>query len=110
MTLIAIMTLFTGTLLLLLSLPLIGRKIPMNGAYGIRIPAAFESEQRWYDINAYGGRQMAVGAAVIMAGGIAGFFLPPERQEAYMLGSVALTVLSVLIPALNTMRWSRKNR
>jgi hypothetical protein len=31
----------------------------MNGAYGIRIPAAFESEQRWYDINAYGGRKLA---------------------------------------------------
>jgi hypothetical protein len=44
-----------------LSLPLVLRKAPMNEFYGIRIPAAFESKQRWYDINAYGGRQFADG-------------------------------------------------
>jgi hypothetical protein len=48
-----------GVLLFGLSLPLVLRKVPMNDLYGIRIPAALESEQRWYDINAYGGRQFA---------------------------------------------------
>ena len=80
----------------------------MNGAYGIRIPAAFESEHRWYDINAYGGRQLAGGSVVIMAAGIAGFFLSPEHHDAYMFGSLAVTLLAVIIPALNTLRWSRK--
>ena len=60
MTTIALVTLLSGILIFILSLPLISRKIPMNGGYGIRIPAAFESEQRWYDINAYGGRQLAI--------------------------------------------------
>lgn len=43
----------------LLSLPLIFRKVPMNHFNGIRLRASFESEERWYDINAYGGRQLA---------------------------------------------------
>jgi hypothetical protein len=108
MTMVAIMTLFSGLLIFVLSLPLIGRKVPMNGAYGIRIPAAFESEQRWYDINAYGGRQLAGGSVFIMAAGIAGLFLSTEHYDAYMFGSLAVTLLAVIIPALNTLRWSRK--
>ncbi|NJD56259.1 MAG: SdpI family protein [Nitrospirae bacterium] len=35
---------------------MIRRWITMNPFYGFRIAAAFESEQRWYDSNAYGGR------------------------------------------------------
>ena len=45
-----------GLLLAAFSLPLILRRVPMNRAYGIRIPEAFTSDARWYDINAYGGR------------------------------------------------------
>jgi len=108
MTLIAMTTLLAGLLILILSLPLIARKVPMNELYGIRIPAAFESEERWYAINAYGGRQLAVGAVVIMVAGASGFFLAPEHQDYYLPGSLVVTVLAVLIPALNTLRWSRR--
>jgi hypothetical protein len=70
---IAIVTLLSGVLIFILCLPLICRKIPMNSVYGIRIPAAFESEQRWYDINAYGGRRLAAWSWLVMVAGIAGF-------------------------------------
>jgi len=49
------------------SLPLIGRKVGMNRWYGVRIPEAFASEDRWFKINHYGGKLllgwgMALGA------------------------------------------------
>ena len=45
-----------GALLVVFSVPLVLRWVPMNRAYGIRVAEAFSSEARWYDINAYGGR------------------------------------------------------
>lgn len=108
MTTIAIVTLLSGILMFVLSLPLISRQIPMNGGYGIRIPAAFESEQRWYDINAYGGRQFARWSWLITATGVVGFFVSAEHREAYFLTSVAVTLLAVMMPVLQIYRWSRK--
>jgi len=32
------------------------RKVPMNRAYGVRVPKAFVSHQNWYALNAYGGK------------------------------------------------------
>src|SRR3954447_21777811 len=105
---IPIVTLVSGILIFVLSLPLISRKIPMNGAYGIRIPAAFESEQRWYDINAYGGRQLAAWSWLIVAAGAVGFFVSPEHKDAYALWSVIVTLFAILIPIFQIYRWSRK--
>jgi hypothetical protein len=85
MSAIAIVTLFSGILIFVLSLPLISRKIPMNGGYGIRIPAAFESEQRWYDINAYGGRQLAAWSWLITVAGTVGFFVSPSSVTAKLI-------------------------
>jgi hypothetical protein len=47
MTTVAITILLSGVLIFLLSLPMIYRKVPMNHFYGVRIAAAFESDQRW---------------------------------------------------------------
>lgn len=108
MTALALTLLLSGILIFLLSLPLINRQVPMNAGYGIRIPAAFESEQRWYDINAYGGRRLAGWSWLIVGTGAAGFFLSPEHKDAYVLASVTVTLLAVLIPVLQVYRWSRK--
>lgn len=108
MTAIAIVTLLSGILVFLLSLPLIFRKVPMNRSYGIRIPSAFESEQRWYDINAYGGRRLAAWSWLITVTGVAGFFVSPEQRDNYILVSVAVTFVTVAIPALQVCLWSCK--
>ncbi|MBA3882566.1 MAG: hypothetical protein H0X73_07580 [Chthoniobacterales bacterium] len=42
---IAVQTIALGFVIFLVSLPLVYRRIPMNVFYGIRIPAAFKSEQ-----------------------------------------------------------------
>jgi hypothetical protein len=73
MNLVAVLHLAVALIAIALSVPLIRRKIPMNDWYGMRIPAAFESDERWYEINAYGGRILlgwGVGVALIAGAGL----------------------------------------
>ena len=80
----------------------------MNQFYGIRNQASFESEQRWYEINAYGGRQMAAWSWLIILTGALGFFVPKDCFLIYAWASVPVSLVAVLIPAIRTLRWSRK--
>jgi hypothetical protein len=109
MTTVAITILLSGVLIFLLSLPMIYRKVPMNHFYGVRIPAAFESDQRWYDINAYGGRLMAIGALPIVGAGVTGLFLPTDWLLPYAWAATVVTLVSVLVPLVLVLRWSRLN-
>jgi uncharacterized membrane protein len=106
--LVAFANLVCGLLMGGLSLPLIYRKVGMNHLYGIRIPEAFESEQRWYDINAYGGRCLAIGSLPVIAVGAIGFFVPAESRPIYLPASLVVILLSVFVPVTLTLRWSRK--
>lgn len=110
MNTVPITILSSGVVIFLISLPLIYRKVPMNGIYGIRIPAAFESDQRWYDINAYGGRALAKWSWLIIATGVVGFWMPSRYEAPYNLGSAVLTVVAVLIPVVQVLWWSRKEK
>lgn len=52
-----------GLLLVGLSVPLTKRSIRMNQLYGVRTYEAFKSEENWYAINHYGGKQL-LGAGI----------------------------------------------
>lgn len=110
MTIVAVSTLLAGLLIFLISLPLVYRKVPMNRFYGIRIPASFESAERWYAINAYGGRQMALWSWLITVTGALGFLVPREHFLTYAWINVGVTVLAVLIPVVRVYRWSNGQR
>ena len=97
-----------GLLLALLSLPLIGRRVPMNRFYGVRTAAAFKSEQNWYEINAYGGWQM-LGVGLLMSViGLAGFLLPERYQGGYGLGAPLLVVFMISVVVIKVVLWSRR--
>ena len=98
-----------GVVLFGVSLPLIRRKVPMNDLYGIRIRAAFESEQRWYDINAYGGRQFAAWSWLPIAAGVAGFFIPPGAAAVYAPATTAVTLVTAIVPTVLICKWSRRH-
>ena len=65
--------------LIAVSLPLVWRKIPRNHLYGIRIRKAFQSDELWYDINAYGGRQLVLWSIPMILAGVAFLFLPIDQ-------------------------------
>lgn len=106
--LIAFGDLQVGVIIFALSLPLVLRKVPMNRSYGIRIRAAFESEQRWYDINAYGGRQMAIWSWLLILAGVIGFFVSPVHFDFYVCASLVAAILVIGIPLILIIRWSRR--
>ncbi|HYF34897.1 MAG TPA: serine/threonine-protein kinase, partial [Prosthecobacter sp.] len=61
-----------GMAIMALCIPLVLRMVPMNAFYGIRIPQAYVSTQRWFDINVYGALTMAGWSIVTIAVGLVG--------------------------------------
>jgi uncharacterized membrane protein len=64
---IAIIHVIVGFVIIGVSLPLVKRKIKRNHWYGIRIPEAFKSEERWLEINQYGGHLMIRLGVVVLS-------------------------------------------
>ncbi|HOH28696.1 MAG TPA: SdpI family protein [Candidatus Hydrogenedentes bacterium] len=94
-----------GLLFIAISLPLVLRMIPMNGLYGFRIPKAFISEELWYDINAYGGKQMILWSVIMLAMSITGIFLVNAPASLMMLlaASVGPVVIFPTIAIIVTL-------
>ncbi|MEW6352325.1 MAG: SdpI family protein [Thermodesulfobacteriota bacterium] len=93
-----------GILVVLVSVPLILRKIKMNGVYGFRIGKAFESDENWYTINEFGGKALALwGVAIIVAGIVASLLEP-----ASVLTFFNVCMLSVAIPIVATALYAKR--
>jgi hypothetical protein len=99
--------LIVGLLLFLLNLPLTWRKVPMNRFYGFRTAAAFKSQEAWYDVNAFGGRQFVFAALFMIALGLAGFYLPEQYKDAYARFAPLGVGILISIAVLRVMLWSR---
>ncbi len=76
-----------------LSVPLIKKKIKMNQGYGIRIAEAFKSEERWFEINQYGGRLLLLWGIVIAITAVVG--LPLEKKYWIPYSHIATIIILV---------------
>ena len=98
-------------LMVALSIPLTRKKIKMNRFYGVRIPKSFSSEANWFEINAYGGRQLILWSIFPLLAGIACFFVQIDNMHkglaSFLLGVVPV-MLAVLIGLIQTLRFARK--
>lgn len=99
----------SGALFILLSIPLLKRKIKMNDWYGFRLIKAFESEQKWYDINEYGARIMLKWSLFLFFSGILAFFIKFD-DHSFLPGLwVGIPVIcSTAIPIVQTIIYSKK--
>lgn len=97
---VAIVFTFIGVVVAGISFPLIRRRIPMNYFYGIRFPAAFESDEAWYRINEHGGKCfLGYGVAHVVVAVAILLFLP-EMQSQEWVRWVMLTPAILLIPTV----------
>lgn len=98
-----------GVLFILISIPLLKRKIRSNYFYGFRISKAFESEENWFNINAYGAKQMIIWSIPIILIGIISFFVPirEESNTAFILVVGPVTVFP-LIAIIKTLIYAQK--
>ena len=105
---LGISNVFVGIMFIAISIPLVKRKVSMNKVYGVRIKKAFESEDDWYKINAYGGKQLILWSLPIILLGIATCFIPLEGNGA-MITSIACAPGIILIPAIIAiLRYAKK--
>lgn len=88
-----------GLVFAAISVPLVLRKVPMNGAYGVRVRKAFVSDSNWYEINAYGGRLLLGLGAVLVAFGVLGAGLAPSPTSVWAPVYLAAPLV-LLIPVL----------
>ena len=97
---IGIMNLIIGLVTMVVSIPLILRLIPMNYAYGIRllILKVWDSEENWYEINAYGGKWF-FGSGVVIAA-IGGFLLKSDIHQEWILKALTLAPLLLIASAI----------
>ncbi|MCB1208849.1 MAG: SdpI family protein, partial [Verrucomicrobiales bacterium] len=98
-----------GLLLFGLGLPLWLRLVPMNSFYGVRLPSTFTSDQRWYDVNAFCGKQLFWWSLTIIGAGIAGFYQLPRHQESYPWAALALTMVAVAATVIATLWWMHQH-
>ncbi len=94
-----------GLAIAALNVPLILHMVPPNRFYGIRLRASFQSAQRWYEVNEYGGRLFAGWGTFLMAAGLCGFFILPKYQDLFIPAIVALSMLCVFLPVAQTLWW-----
>ena len=93
-----------------LSVPLIKRKIKRNPWYGIRIPEAFKSEERWLEINQYGGRLfLAWGIVIAIMSGI-GLTLEKKYWIVYSFSALAVILGGLGVVVALTFRYAAKTK
>lgn len=92
-----------GLICVVAAIPLIARKVPMNRAYGFRLPQALLNEQHWYEINAYGGKWLlAFGLFLLGFEALTATSAPPPQSP---LAPVYLIVpLLALVPVLGFVK------
>ena len=87
-----------GLLFVALAIPLIRGKVRPNRAYGVRIPAAFASEEAWYRINRHGGFcLLGFGLANLLLGCL-DFLLVPARPSQLVVRLNLYAPLIMLVP------------
>ena len=98
---------FTALLLIGISIPLVKNDISMNKMYGIRFKKSYESDENWYKINRYGGRQIIIWSIPLGLFGIICFFLPIEENPLLFLLSM-LAPFIIIVPFVTSYMYTRK--
>jgi hypothetical protein len=89
-----------GLCFILICIPLLKDKVPMNNFYGMRFAQAFKSNENWYVINRHGARQLIVRSVPLILVGVASLFVPfGDRGElkGLFLFAPAIAAISAFI-------------
>ena len=90
-----------GVLLIGISIPLSLRRVKPNIFSGVRLPAAMADESVWYDINALGGRHMAIiGAVYLVLLTVALFVVKAWPVDVRVLVPVGFIVVALIVDCI----------
>ena len=108
MTLLALLFVGTGVLLMVISVPLMRRRIAPNSLYGLRVPATFADEWVWYEANARSARDLFLMGLIqiVLAVGLLG--IPGVSEQVYALVNAVFISVGAIVAAV--VGWRRANR
>jgi hypothetical protein len=106
-TLLAITNISCGLLFIAICIPLLKRKVKMNEWYGFRISKAFQSEENWFSINAYGARKLIICSIPIILIGILCFFIPLSGTMILIFGGGTIALFTT-IAIIQTLLFAKK--
>jgi hypothetical protein len=102
---IAVAIVFVG-----ISIPLVLGKIPMNSSYGFRFAKSFESDDLWFRINRYGGRQLILWSIPIALLGLAALLFPimASRPVHFLLLTCAAPLAFIIAAAVSCYMFAKR--
>lgn len=104
---LALSNIVVAFLIIGISIPLALRKIPMNHIYGVRFKKSFVSEENWYTINKYGGKQLILWSILLLIIGVSTFFLP-LKVSGVLTTLIGCAPLIMVIPTYLSYKYSKK--
>jgi len=104
---VVIIHLLAAALVIGTSVPLMRGKVKMNAWYGMRIPAAFASDEAWLDINRYGGQLMFRWGWVIAATATSGAFLGQKAWISYNWTALVIIAGGLTLVIVKIYRYAR---
>lgn len=102
MFLLLVVYLGAALLMMLLSIPMIQKRIKPNRWYGFRTRKTLSSPDIWYPANAYAGKILLAQSVVIFVAALLLYFVPNMSEDGYTL-SVSIVLLCSLMPAIGLM-------
>ncbi|NUN68543.1 MAG: SdpI family protein [Bacteroidetes bacterium] len=98
-----------GLLFIGLAVPLIKRRIPPNDLYGFRVPETLASEELWYDVNEYSGRQLRLLGIIIIAA-VPVLFLAGISETMFTGVMTALLIVGVIAMAIHSFLYLHRRK
>lgn len=105
--LLGLSNLFVSFLIIGISIPLVMGKVPINKMYGIRFRKSYETEETWYKVNHYGGKQLIIWSIPLALLGFFTLFLT-IKENVFLISLIACAPLIVLVPVFKSYRYSKK--
>jgi uncharacterized membrane protein len=94
-------------LMVLISIPLILRKVPRNVVYGFRTRATLGDDFVWYEANAYFGRGLVVSGVISIAVVLMLYGMNGVSQPFFFGATIAALVVPSLVTTVLTFRHVR---
>jgi len=96
-----------GVVLAGMSIPLIRRKIPPNGMYGLRSEKTINNPELWYLVNQYSARRMLWTAIAFVFTALGLYFLPGLALDEYAMICLGVFSIGMVITIVQTVNYLR---
>jgi uncharacterized membrane protein len=107
MTILMTIYIIGGSLLILLSIPLILRKVPPNPFYGFRISWTMEDPELWYAVNAYVADWLVIVGVCSILGSIGLALIPGITLVLYAFACLGVFAAAFTLGLVQSIRYLR---